>query len=177
MPWTYSFHLSYYPRWEVQHVYVPPPPQPPLAWPLDYVWGLNGVNSLNVPAVPTMNMWVPPAQVAPAAPVFPAPNVAGAMANVAWPINPIPGRTILVSWEANDSAAPCPLLKSLCDSLRGFFGCRCTPFNAVPGFGGHGWGCILNMVLITGVLAWIFTKVSSSAFSEGLREAMGTAGE
>lgn len=33
------------------------------------------------------------------------------------------------------------------------------------------------MVLITGVLAWIFTKVSSSAFSEGLREAMGTAGE
>ena len=44
----------------------------------------------------------------------------------------------------------------------------------MPGFGGHGWSCILNMVLITGVLALIFTKVFSSSFAEEVREGMGS---
>ena len=121
-------------------------------------------------------MWVPPAaQVAaipPVAPMFPAQNVA--MGNVVWPIPAIPGRTILVLWELNGSTSL--LLKAISDSLHGFFGCPCTPFNAVSGFGGDGWGCIRNMVLITGVLALVFITVSSSAFGRGVREGVGTAG-
>jgi len=96
MPWAYSYHLNYYPRWDVQTVYIPPPPPPPLPWFPDYLWGNNGLGALPAQGV---NMWVPPA-VAPVGPpagqMFPAQNVASTLATTAWPVNPIPGRTFLV---------------------------------------------------------------------------------
>jgi len=93
MAWTYSFHLNYYPRWDLQTVYVPPPPPPPLPWFLDYLWGGSGLNALPAQGV---NMWVPVAPGPPPGQMFPAHNVAPAFANAAWPINPIPGRTFLL---------------------------------------------------------------------------------
>jgi len=110
--------------------------------------------------------------------MFPAANIAPTLVNPAWPINPIPGRNFLRLNEINGSTARYPglLVRGVLDAFRRFFECRCTPFTAVPGFGGHGWSCILNMVLITGALVWIF-KVSSSAFAEGVKEGIGSDGE
>jgi hypothetical protein len=93
---------------------------------------------------------------------------------VAWPI---PGHNLLHFNKTNGTAAQYPVsLIGVSDTFRRFFECRCTPWTALPGFGGHGWNCILNMVLITGVLDRACRKISSSAFAEGLKEGMGSDG-